>query len=223
MRSFPLVQLLFAAFLFVGCNQTSAPTNDLDNARDNAVGSDEPAATDAPPDIDARDPVVAEADEPSEKGSDSSNVVELEAITFTAPEAWQRKEQSSSFVVAEFALPGTEGDDADGRLTISTAGGSLQANIDRWKDQFGGDPENATQEEIDVGGVKATLVDFSGDFSDQRGPFAPAVTRKDYRMVAAILPIDGELHFVKATGPRKTIEAHADEIKQFVASAQLKQ
>jgi hypothetical protein len=127
---------------------------------------------------------------------------------------------SSSFVAAEFTLPRAKGDDADGRLTISTAGGTVEANIDRWKGQFSAQAQPAAQEEIDVGGMKVTLVDLSGDFSDQRGPFAPAVERPAYRMIAAIVAVEGQLHFVKATGPQKTIASHADEIHKFVRTVQ---
>ncbi|HTK73867.1 MAG TPA: hypothetical protein VL371_01345 [Gemmataceae bacterium] len=155
----------------------------------------------------------------SEESIDKSGgEVRLDAITLTAPSGWGRKRAESSFIEAEFMLPRAEGDDADGRLTISSAGGTVEANIDRWKGQFGGSPKNAKQEQIDAGGMSITLVDFSGDFNDQRGPFAPPVNRPGYRMIAAIVPGNGQLHFVKAVGPQKTIEAHADEFKTFVRS-----
>ena len=111
----------------------------------------------------------------------------------------------------------------DGRLTVSTAGGTVEANIDRWKGQFDAQAKQAPQEEIDVAGLKVTLVDLSGDFSDQRGPFAPAVERPGYRMIAAIVPVEGQLHFIKATGPEKTIAAHADKIHEFIRTVQRKQ
>lgn len=147
---------------------------------------------------------------------DSGGPVELDAITLTAPAGWPQMPPNSSFVVAEFALPRAEGDDEDGRLTISTAGGTVEANIDRWKGQFAAQAQQATQEEIDVAGLKVTLVDLSGNFNDQRGPFAPAVERTGYRMIAAIVPVEGQLHFIKATGPEKTIAAHADKIHEFI-------
>jgi hypothetical protein len=154
---------------------------------------------------------------------DSGGPLELDAITLTAPTGWRRTPPSSSFVMAEFQLPRAEGDDADGRLTVSSAGGSLEANIDRWKGQFIPLAKQAPQEEIDVNGLKATIVDFSGNFNDQRGPFAPAVQRPDYRMIAAIIPVNGQLHFIKATGPQKTIASHADKIHEFIRSAKEKQ
>jgi hypothetical protein len=154
---------------------------------------------------------------------DSGGPLELDTITLTAPAGWRRTPPSSSFVMAEFALPRAEGDDADGRLTVSSAGGSLEANMDRWKGQFNPLAKQAPPEEVDVNGLKATIVDFSGDFNDQRGPFAPAVQRPDYRMIAAIIPVNGQLHFIKATGPQKTIASHADEIHEFIRSAKEKQ
>jgi hypothetical protein len=38
-------------------------------------------------------------------------------------------------------------------------------------------------------------------------------------MIAAVIPVDGQLHFIKATGPQKTIASHADAIYQFIRSA----
>ncbi len=157
----------------------------------------------------------------NEAAEETGNDVRLEALTLTGPAGWVRKPAQSSFVRAEFLLPRAQGDDADGRVTISTAGGSIEANIERWKGQFGSAPEHSKQEQIKVGGLDVSLVDFSGDFNDQRGPFAPAVKRSGYRMIAAIIPVAGELHFIKAVGPKKTIEAHAQEIRTFIDTAKL--
>jgi hypothetical protein len=41
-------------------------------------------------------------------------------------------------------------------------------------------------------------------------------------MLAAIIPVDNQLHFVKATGPAKTIETHAERFQSFIRSAQQK-
>lgn len=148
-------------------------------------------------------------------------VVRLDVLTLTAPEGWRRKPVQSSFTLAEFALPGDKGEDTDGRLTVSTAGGSIDANIERWKTQFVGALEKSKQEQTKAAGLTITLVDFAGEFNDQRGPFAPAVKRPGYRMIAAVLPVEGQLYFVKATGPQKTMEMHAEKIKAFVTSVKL--
>ncbi|MDH3717372.1 MAG: hypothetical protein OES79_04560 [Planctomycetota bacterium] len=150
------------------------------------------------------------------------NQVETGAIQLTAPEQWVRRQPRSGFVMAEFSLPKAEGDEKDGRLTVSVAGGSIEANIDRWRGQFGSGPEKDSQKEIDVAGLKVTLVDFAGTFNEQAGPFAPGVTREGYRMLAAIIPAGDQLHFVKAYGPEKTMAAHVEAFHEFVKTTQAK-
>jgi hypothetical protein len=144
--------------------------------------------------------------------------VELTRITLQAPAGWDRREPSSGFVLAEFYFPKAEGDERDGRLTVSTAGGDIEANIERWRDQFGGKPDKESRRTIEASGLAVTLVDFAGDFEDQRGPFAPATKQPDSRMLAAIIPVDDELFFVKAVGPEKTIAAHEEQFVAFVES-----
>ncbi len=61
----------------------------------------------------------------------------------------------------------------------------MNGNIDRWKGQFGAKPDKDKEETIDVGGIKVTLVDFSGTFDDSRGMMGPTVT-PDYRLLGAI-------------------------------------
>ena len=207
------VKLALMVLLLPGCTKSSAP-----DAATTASRTDDAERTDSNEPMPAATTDSYASTNPTVAASDGR--VELEAITLDAPAAWQSKPPGSSFVLAEFVLPRAEGDDADGRLTISTAGGGVEANIDRWKGQFDPQPQQESQEEVDVAGLKVTVVDFAGDFNDQRGPFAPAVKRPDYRMIAAVIPVEGQLHFVKATGPQKTIAAHADAIHQFIRSVQ---
>jgi hypothetical protein len=41
-------------------------------------------------------------------------------------------------------------------------------------------------------------------------------------MIAAVIPVNGQLPFIKATGPQKTIASHAAAIDQFIRSARVK-
>ncbi len=202
------------AILVAGCGNPDTPKTTAENE----AGGSRPRITgqDATPTVDGGEKALAKT-----SGGAAERKVELDEVTLTAPEAWVRKPANSSFVAAEFSLPHAEGDDADGRLTVSTAGGSVEANIDRWKGQFQPQPKSAKQDEIEVDGVKVTKVDMSGDFNDARGPFAPGVMRPAYRLMGAVIPAGGQLCFVKATGPEKTIAEHADEIDVFIRTAQV--
>jgi hypothetical protein len=147
--------------------------------------------------------------------------VDLDAVRLTAPGNWVRKAPRVEFIRAEFSLPRSEGDSADGRLTVSVAGGSLEDNINRWRQQFAGKPEKESLEHLKASGIDVTLVDLSGTYNDQRGPFAPATECPGYRMLGAIFDVGGQLHFVKAYGPAKTMAARAGEFRAFVESLKL--
>jgi hypothetical protein len=132
----------------------------------------------------------------------------------TAPETWQSKEPRTSIVEYEFAIPAAQGDANDGRMTVMAAGGGVEANIDRWYGQFtqpdgGSTRDRAKTKKLMVGGEEVHLVDISGTYKDQAGPFAPATQRPKYRMLAAIIPIKGAgVYYVKFYGPQRTIAEH---------------
>jgi hypothetical protein len=147
-------------------------------------------------------------------------VVAEGAFRLMAPKGWKREQPRSRIVEHEFSLPGEKEGEEPGRLTIMAAGGSLQANLERWLGQFADRKEEQVEpEEIEVADQKVHLVDISGTFRDQRGPFAPAVERPNYRLLGAIIETrdHGNL-FLKLTGPAKTIAFQANAFRQFVES-----
>jgi hypothetical protein len=151
---------------------------------------------------------------------ENNGKLDLDTVHWTVPKSWIRKTPKSMFLQAEYGIPKAAGDKDDGRLTISSAGGSVDENIARWKGQFSKKLDKESRETVDAGGVKFTLVDLTGTFDDSRGMMGPSVTRPDYRMLGAIfqIPNEGSLHFIKCYGPKKTITARADEIKEFLSS-----
>lgn len=163
-------------------------------------------------------PGSAAEPEPVPFEGDADAPVNVGALQFTAPEGWTRQQPRSQFVQAEFTLPKAEGDERNGRLTVSIAGGSIDDNVNRWRGQFGEKPEKDAREEQDIAGLKVTVVDLAGTYNDQPGPFAPGVQREGYRMLAAIVPVDDQLHFIKAYGPAKTMAEHEDAFHAFLQS-----
>jgi len=148
-------------------------------------------------------------------------IVRLGSMYMKAPESWARKPTASAFVLAEFSLPHAEEDADDGRLTVTSVGGSVEANVDRWRGQFGGKPEHDSQEKIEIGGVPVVLIDFSGTYDAQHGgmgPAAPAAEPTASRMRAAIFSVKGQQFIIKCTGPEKTMTQHADAFLAFINS-----
>jgi hypothetical protein len=198
---------IFASF---GCSKETPARESVDRTIHR-----EPAPSTVSPD--ARMPPVP--GQTSEPPATTGPEVHAGGIQLKAPDGWVRKAASSGFVEAEFMLPRAQGDEQDGRLTVSVAAGSIEQNISRWKGQFGGNPSKSKQDTFKVAGMDVTLVDFTGTFNDSRGPNAPAVERPNYRMIAAIIPAKERMIFIKATGPEKTLQQQADKITEFVKTA----
>jgi hypothetical protein len=146
------------------------------------------------------------------------------AFSLEAPAGWKQVPPKSGIVETEFAVP-SDGDAAPGRMTVMGAGGSVQANVDRWYGQFtqadgSATKDKATTKTLKLAGCTVTLVDVAGVFKDMPGgPFAggQAVDRPDYRMLAAIVetPEKGS-YFLKFTGPGATVAKHADGFRKMV-------
>ena len=145
-----------------------------------------------------------------------------------APASWKHQQPRVRIIDAEYAIPAAEGDENDGRLTVMGAGGSIEQNIDRWIGQFqqadgGSTKERTKSEKKTISGLEVHLVDIAGTFSDRRGPFAPAVERPDYRMLAAIVET-GKFgnYFVKFYGPRKTVAENEEAFSKMIESLRKK-
>ena len=148
-------------------------------------------------------------------------------LVLSAPASWIVKKPRTRIVSHEFAIPAADDDEENGRLTIMGAGGSIQANIDRWMGQFtqsdGSDTKTKSTTKIaekEVAGHKISLVDVSGTYQDRpRGPFGPVVARPDYRMLAAIVQTNGKgNYFIKLYGPSATIAGAEEQFQGFVES-----
>lgn len=150
-------------------------------------------------------------------------------LALEAPKGWNRVQPKSGIVETEFSVPSTEEGVAAGRMTVMGAGGTVQANVDRWYGQFsqpdGSETKDkATTKKLKIAGCDVTMVDVSGTYKDMPGgPFAggQAVERPAYRMLAAIVQIpvaDDQTasYFLKFYGPSATVAAHADGFRGMV-------
>lgn len=154
------------------------------------------------------------------------------SLSLEAPEGFVRVRPSSGMVETEFGIPSDgKGEDGaelpPGRMTVMGAGGSIQANIDRWCGQFtqpdGGDTKDKTvTKTFKVAGSTVTMVDIPGTYLDQPGgPFAggKTVQRPGYRMLAGIVETpDAGNYFLKFYGPAATVEKHAAGFKKMLES-----
>lgn len=158
---------------------------------------------------DVAESVAAPSTEPVEK--------RFAGVVLTIPAGWIEKPVASDVLQGEYQLPGAAG---PARLTLSSTGGGLEANLDRWRGQIQrrpSDPE-PQEETIAVGGRDAVLLEVTGQFQDQ---FSGGGTKSDWTLLGAAIPTGPAHFFLKMTGPRETVAEHREAFRQLVASARL--
>ena len=147
---------------------------------------------------------------PVEDSTLSSERKAFDGLAFIVPEDWDQAE-TSAFVTARFYMP-TVGSDLE--VTLSTAGGGADANVDRWRGQFVQSREEII-DTIRVAAEDATLVDLQGQFSPGFGKEANG----EWRMVGIIVPLGTQHYFIKLTGPVDQVSAIEETFLAFVRSA----
>jgi hypothetical protein len=148
-------------------------------------------------------------------------------VRWTAPAGWTN-EGARPMRAATYIIAPASGDTTSAECGVyffgAGQGGSVEANLDRWKGQFkrhDGKPAAAKIARRNVHGLTVTTIDASGEYSGMGGPMAPASRAvADYRLMGAIVAGPGGNVFVKFTGPAKTIAANQQKFEQLVASFQ---
>jgi gluconolactonase len=219
----------------VGCYETTStnapPAGTGSTVSGNAVASSSDAiatpSSDATSSPKSDDGSTAAADAGSKPSPGQPSELKLEVISFQVPVGWQRVNPPSVRILdAEFSIPRAEGDEFDGRLTLMAAGGGLDASIARWSSEFTQEPGLGPKTEtMTLGTNEVQWVDIRGIYNGpaNRAPGTPAIEpRPDYRMVAVVVPLtDSHAFYIKLTGPKATVAARLDELKDFVRSAKV--
>ncbi|MFT7641557.1 MAG: hypothetical protein ACI9G1_003308 [Pirellulaceae bacterium] len=158
---------------------------------------------------------------PTEK-SEKDRAVKLSNgnIVLTAPKQWERVKPRNRIIEHEFSAPKQKEDLIDGRITLMGAAGGVERNIERWIGQFrqaDGGGAKPKREELKIAGQKVHVVELSGTFKDQRGPFAPATMQEGYKMFGAIIVTEKlGTYFVKFYGPQETVSANEEAFRSFL-------
>jgi hypothetical protein len=148
-------------------------------------------------------------------------------LRWTAPAGW-KKAAAQPMRAATYTISPAPGDTAGAECGVyffgPGQGGSVEANLDRWKSQFhapGGKPAAARVARRTAGRLTITTIDTSGEYTGMGGPLAGAQrVVSGYRLLGAIVEGPGGNVFLKFTGPNKTIAANQQKFEQLLASFQ---
>jgi hypothetical protein len=129
-------------------------------------------------------------------------------LKWTAPAGWKTEAGARPMRVATYTVEGAE---CAVYFFGAGQGGSIDANLERWKNQIHGPaPKNAKRT---IHGLQVTTIDASGDYAGMGETAKPA-----YRLLGAIVEGPGGNVFFKFTGPAKTIAANQPKFEQLLNS-----
>ncbi len=177
--------------LLAGCDNTPAPV---------------PAAPSSRTTPSVPVPVPAPTASPTAPAA-SGEAIEALGLKFVVPSGWKSAPPSNNMRLAEIQVPGASGDAAKAcTIVFSTAGGTVQSNMDRWAGQVtgvSGGPAKSDVTSRDVAGLKVSIGEFTGTFAGMGD--SPA--KQDWMLRGAIIEAPGGLLFVKMTGPAESMTA----------------
>jgi len=97
-------------------------------------------------------------------------------------------------------------------------GGSIDANLERWKNQFHGGPAAKVSRRT-IHGLQVTTIDASGEYSGMGGPMSSdKIVKPAYRLLGAIVEGPSGNVVFKFTGPTKTIAANQPKFETLLNS-----
>ncbi len=127
------------------------------------------------------------------------------AIAWKPPPSFREAESTSTMRIATYTIAAVAGDSESAELTVVRAGGSTDANVDRWVRQFD-DAGKETRTEKTIAGFKVTIVEVSGTFlGGAMSPMGAPAGKKGWSLLGAIVETPGSPYFFKMTGPAATV------------------
>jgi hypothetical protein len=144
--------------------------------------------------------------------------VSAAGITFRLPAGWKQVPAGNPMRLAEVQVPDPSGD-ATKTCTVvfSSAGGDVQANIDRWAGQVrdaAGQPAKTDPATRTIAGLKVTTVQMTGAYANMGEPAPHA----DWTLRGAIVEAPDGLLFIKMTGPSAPMATSADTFNSMLES-----
>ncbi len=140
-------------------------------------------------------------------------------LDFATPAEWTSEAPANNMRKAQWAVPDK---DKTGKsatcVYFGTMGGSVEANIDRWKAQFQNVQGNPGVDQFKTGSLDVTVLDIVGEYASDMG----SDPLKDARMLAAIVETPQGNHVFKFWGPRGTVSDWRDAFVEMLKNAKNK-
>ncbi len=148
---------------------------------------------------------------PTWAGQDPAPTREIDAggLVFEVPESWKSIRPSSTMRRAQLQIDPVEGDSKPAEMAVFAfpgGGGTVQANINRWQNQFrneDGGPAEIEVNEVEGQNAKVIVVQAAGRYVTQ---IPRPIDEPGYRLLGAIVVTRQTGYFLKMVGPDKTMQ-----------------
>lgn len=141
--------------------------------------------------------------DPAGLSTESSDATWMQcgSLEFPKPAAWSWVKPTAPFRTLQYRVPG----ETDLIVSVFPAGdgGALQANIDRWANQFGGPAAVKARAERSIGEVRVARIDFEGDYKGMGMPAA----QPGMAQLGAIVQGPRQSVFIRLLGTKAAVEA----------------
>jgi hypothetical protein len=126
---------------------------------------------------------------------------EAPSISWTVPTGWKTLPNPTAMRIA------TYGPTADSELLVVRAGGSTDANFDRWVGQFE-EPARSRRYEKTVRGLEVEILEVSGTYtSSGMVPGSSSVPHTGWTLLGAAVETPGSHYFFKLVGPSDQVQS----------------
>ncbi|MBM4107565.1 MAG: hypothetical protein FJ255_01925 [Phycisphaerae bacterium] len=188
MRTIPMTVALALFIGFTGCEKSPSPP-----------APSKPAAPTPPA--------------PSPAAS-ADGAVDVLGVTFRIPEGWTQVAPANSMRLAELVVPDAAGQ-PECSVVFSTAGGTVDSNLERWAGQVQPEAGGAKTEvqRSEVAGLRVSVGEWTGAFAGM----GEAPARSGWTLRGAIVETPQGLLFVKMTGPREPMAAATESFNAMIA------
>lgn len=169
--------------------------------------------TEPVPELSRAAPVAAEPKEQSSQGGRRKYT----GISLEIPAEW-RELPNQQMVDSKYIATTSKG---ELEVTLTSMGGGIDSNIDRWKGQIQhGDSDAPKQESFSMAGLEGTLIDCRGRYSSNVATNNPG-SKNDWRLVGIGVPAPGRDFFVRVVGPREAVAEFYEPLMNFLKTAEV--
>lgn len=207
--------LLVAAALVYGCGSEGA--EEARQAFDSSSSS-------SPSSLPAGHPPLGGTSETAQSPAPGQAASSVAGMAWTPPAQWEAM-GARAMRAATYTIRTNREGTAECAVFFFGAGqgGDVQANIDRWINQFeqpDGTPsaEHAKTSRAEQAGWPLTRVEVAGTYTAGMGPAGSQTPQAGYRLLGAIVEGPGGAVFFKLTGPEAVVEDSRDEFEALLAS-----